>query len=139
MEGKKGTMHEQFQPLTVQWFKRAFVYTGSIGDFRYRYATDKDVIHAAAYSTYCYEGAGQNGTGLFVDRRGCGGAEKLDAKTVRGFYEAIRIHPHSGWFFFFGHSPHIIGYAQVRLLLACQPCSFYLLPVNGSRGSYILN
>lgn len=55
MEGKKGTMHEQFQPLTVQWFKRAFVYTGSIGDFRYRCATDKDVIHVATYSVYCYE------------------------------------------------------------------------------------
>lgn len=48
-------MHEQFASLTVQWFKRAFVYTGSIGDFRYRYATDKDLIHAATYSTYCYE------------------------------------------------------------------------------------
>ena len=57
MEGKKGTIHEQFQPLTVQWFKRAFVYTGSIGDFRYRYATDKTVIHAATYSVYCYEAA----------------------------------------------------------------------------------
>ena len=48
-------MHEQFTPLNVQWFKRAFVYTGSIGDFRYRYVTGKDVIHVAAYSTYCYE------------------------------------------------------------------------------------
>ena len=50
-------MHEQFQPLTVQWFKRAFVYTGSIGDFRYRYATDKenDLIHVAVYSKVCFE------------------------------------------------------------------------------------
>ena len=31
------------------------------------------------------------------------------------------------------------GYAQVRLLLACQPRMVYLLPVNGSRGSKILN
>ena len=52
-------MHEQFVPLTVQWFKRAFVYTGSIGDFRYRYATDKDngLLHVATYSKVCYEGA----------------------------------------------------------------------------------
>ena len=56
-------MHPQFQPLTVQWFKRAFVYTGSIGEFRYRFATDTDsesgakVIHAAAYTTLCYEKA----------------------------------------------------------------------------------
>ena len=50
-------MQEQFMPLTVQWFKRAFVYTGSIGDFRYRYATDKDVIHVATYRVYCYEAA----------------------------------------------------------------------------------
>ena len=33
----------------------------------------------------------------------------------------IIIHPHSGWFFFFGHSPNTTSHAQVRLLLACQP------------------
>ena len=33
----------------------------------------------------------------------------------------INIHPHSGWFFFFGHSPNTTGNAQVRLFLACQP------------------
>ena len=33
----------------------------------------------------------------------------------------INIHPHSGWFFLFGHSPNIIGSAQVCILLACQP------------------
>ena len=48
-------MHPQFQQLTPTWFNRAYVYTGSIGDFRYRYATDKDVIHVATYSVYCYE------------------------------------------------------------------------------------
>ena len=52
--------HEQFAPLTVQWFYRAHVYTGSIGDFRYRYATDVSdkehpVIHVAVYSKVCYE------------------------------------------------------------------------------------
>ncbi len=52
-------MHPQFSPLTVQWFYRAYVYTGSIGEFRYRYARDKDagLIHAAVYSHYCYEAA----------------------------------------------------------------------------------
>ena len=34
---------------------------------------------------------------------------------------AINIHPPSGWFFIFGHSPNITSHAQVRLLLACQP------------------
>ena len=50
-------MHPQFAQLTPQWFKRAFVYTGSIGDFRYRYATDKDnqQLHVAIYTVYCYE------------------------------------------------------------------------------------
>ena len=50
-------VHEQFVPLTVSWFLRAYVYTGSIGDFRYRYATDKEngLIHAAVYSRFCYE------------------------------------------------------------------------------------
>ena len=50
-------MHPQFEVLTPQWFKRAFVYTGSIGDFRYRFATDNDnkQLHAAVYSVYCYE------------------------------------------------------------------------------------
>ena len=35
-------MHPQFSQLTLQWFKRAFNYTGSIGDFRYRYLMEKD-------------------------------------------------------------------------------------------------
>ena len=52
-------MHPDFAQLTPQWFKRAFVYTGSIGDFRYRFQHDKDgdMIHAAVYSVYCYEKA----------------------------------------------------------------------------------
>ena len=51
------------------------------------------------------------------------------------FYSTINIHPHSGWFFIFGHSPYVIGGVQVRLLLACQPCIDYLPPINGSLGS----
>ena len=44
-------MHPQFQDYTVQWFKRAYVYTGSIGDFRYRFAHDDETtLHAAVYS-----------------------------------------------------------------------------------------
>ena len=50
-------MHPQFAEFTPRWFKRAFVYTGSIGEFRYRFKTDKDagLLHAAAYSQLCYE------------------------------------------------------------------------------------
>ena len=43
----------------------------------------------------------------------------------------INIPPHSGGYFLFGHSPNTTGCAQVRCLLACQPCKDYLLPVNG--------
>ena len=52
-------MHPQFEGLTPQWFKRANVYTGSIGDFRYRFACDKkeNTIRAAVYTVYCYEAA----------------------------------------------------------------------------------
>ena len=50
-------MHPQFTQLTPQWFKRAYVYTGSIGPFRYRYANDQknNQIHVAVYSHSCYE------------------------------------------------------------------------------------
>ncbi len=50
-------MHPQFSQLTPRWFNRAFVYTGNIGDFRYRFATDKEnqLLHAAVYTVYCYE------------------------------------------------------------------------------------
>ncbi len=49
-------MHPQFQDFTPQWFKRAYVYTGSIGDFRYRFFHNTDdVIHAAVYSRVCFE------------------------------------------------------------------------------------
>ena len=54
-------------------------------------------------------------------------------------YRQINIHPHSGWYFIFGHSPNTTGGTQVCCLLACQPCNCYLLPINGSRGSNIDN
>ncbi len=53
-------MHPQFAQLTPQWFKRAFVYTGSIGDFRYRFAhapKEDTTLHAAVYTVWCYEAA----------------------------------------------------------------------------------
>ena len=49
-------MHPQFQPLTPQWFKRAYIYTGSIGDFRYRFAHDnEETLHVSVYSKVCFE------------------------------------------------------------------------------------
>jgi len=49
-------MHPQFQDFTPQWFRRAHVYTGSIGDFRYRIAQEGETaLHAAVYSRVCYE------------------------------------------------------------------------------------
>ena len=49
-------MHPQFSQLTRRWFYRAFNYTGSIGDFRYRFTHDnEETLHAAVYSVYCYE------------------------------------------------------------------------------------
>jgi len=60
-------MHPQFSDLTPRWFKRAFVYTGSIGDFRYRYATDKDKneISVSVYTVYCFEVAQDVKTEVF--------------------------------------------------------------------------
>ena len=40
---------------------------------------------------------------------------------------------------FSGITLNFTGCAQVRFLLACQPCIGYLLPVNGSRGSNMLS
>ncbi len=50
-------MHPQFAELTPRWFERAFVYTGSVGEFRYRFAGDKNagILHTAVYSNVCYE------------------------------------------------------------------------------------
>ena len=50
-------MHPQFACLTPHWFYRAYVYTGSIGDFRYRFDRDADanMLHTADYSRLCYE------------------------------------------------------------------------------------
>ena len=43
--------------IDAQLFNRAFIYTGSIGEFRYRFDGDKDagILHTAVYSNVCYE------------------------------------------------------------------------------------
>lgn len=50
-------MHPDFAQLTVQWFKRAYVYTGSIGEFRYRFKRDGETLSIATYTHLCYEAA----------------------------------------------------------------------------------
>lgn len=52
-------MHPQFAVLTPRWFKRAYVYTGSIGEFRYRFKRGKrdDPLQVAVYTNLCYEAA----------------------------------------------------------------------------------
>lgn len=51
-------MHPQFKILSARFFLRSHVYTGSIGDFRYRFAhSDPETIHAAVYTVFCYEKA----------------------------------------------------------------------------------
>lgn len=52
-------MHPQFEEMNPKWFNRATVYTGSIGDFRYRFAMDRKEKHicASVYTVYCYEAA----------------------------------------------------------------------------------
>ena len=52
-------MHPNFSQLTPRWFKRATVYTGNIGDFRYRFEMDKDngLLHTAVYTVYFFEAA----------------------------------------------------------------------------------
>ncbi len=48
-------MHPDFAQLTVPWFKRAYVYTGSIGEFRYRFKRDGETLSVATYTNLCYE------------------------------------------------------------------------------------
>ncbi len=52
-------MHPYFEVLTPRWFKRAFVYTGSIGEFGIGSPTTRRTIsiHAAVYTHFCYEAA----------------------------------------------------------------------------------
>lgn len=52
-------MHPQFEVLTPRWFKRAYVYTGSIGEFRYRFKRGKsdEPLQVAVYTNLCYEAA----------------------------------------------------------------------------------
>jgi len=59
-EKRECAMHPQFAQLTPNWFYRAFVYTGSIGEFRYRFFHEKggNTITASVYSRICFELAG---------------------------------------------------------------------------------
>ena len=50
----------------------------------------------------------------------------------------IKIHQLSWWFCIFGHNPNTTGYAQVRLLLACQPCIHYVNPLKRIRSQAFL-
>lgn len=76
-------MHPNFSQLTPRWFKRAFVYTGNIDDFRYRFEMDKDngLLHTAVYTVYC-GGQGRAAAGLPLGRPGRGAAEGLAAGAV---------------------------------------------------------
>ena len=52
-------MFEFIDQLTPNWFNRAYVYTGSFGEFRFRFAVDKstNTITASTYTHYCFEKA----------------------------------------------------------------------------------
>jgi len=52
-------MFEFIDQLTPNWFQRAYVYTGSFGEFRFRFAVDKstNTITASTYTHYCFEKA----------------------------------------------------------------------------------
>ncbi len=80
-------MHPQFQDFTPQWFRRAHVYTGSIGDFRYRFAqVGEEALKASVYSRVCYELADdvEEETFPWTDE----GVKALQA-WVQGKYEAF--------------------------------------------------
>ena len=50
-------MHPVFDEITPSWLDRAHVYTGSIGDYRYRFAQTNNgtTILASVYTKWCYE------------------------------------------------------------------------------------
>lgn len=49
-------MEPTFAALTPAWFARAYTYTGSIGDFRYRFFHDDEkTLHVSVYSKVCFE------------------------------------------------------------------------------------
>ena len=59
---------------------------------------------------------------------------------ARGYYLINKYPPvKRGGISVSGKTLNVTGDAQVRFRLACQPCNFYLLPINGSRGSNKLN
>ena len=50
-------IEEILAALTPKWFDRATVYTGSEGEFRYRFRREKETVSAAVYTRLCYEKA----------------------------------------------------------------------------------
>ena len=50
-------MHPVFEEITPKWLDRSHIYTGSIGDFRYRFAQTNNAttILASVYTKWCYE------------------------------------------------------------------------------------
>jgi hypothetical protein len=52
-------MEDPFAFLTPNWLKRAHVYHGNLGPFRYRFAMDGEnkTVNAAVYEDICYEKA----------------------------------------------------------------------------------
>ena len=50
-------IEEVLAALTPKWFDRATVYTGSEGEFRYRFCREKETLSAAVYTHLCYEKA----------------------------------------------------------------------------------
>ena len=52
-------MKKEIEALSMHELRVTSVYTGSIGDFRYRFHMefDSDEVEAAAYTKWCYEKA----------------------------------------------------------------------------------
>lgn len=87
-------MHPQFTELTPRWFKRAFIYTGSIGEFRYRFNNDaKENVHHARclLPTVLRAGCGCGGAGFSLGRRRRGGAEGVAPEPLRGVLRRQRL------------------------------------------------
>ena len=86
-------MHPQFAELTPRWFKRAFVYTGSIGDFRYRFDMGEGkgrTAHGGLFRVLLRGGAGQAGERFSMGRGRCGGAEAVASGEIRSVFRRER-------------------------------------------------
>lgn len=85
-------MHPQFAELTPRWFKRAFVYTGSIGDFRYRFDMGKGhTAHGGLFRVLLRGGAGQAGERFPMGRGRCGRAEAVASGEIRSVFPPGKV------------------------------------------------